>query len=101
MARGEADTLSCQLLLVDRLVDRLCCQRAALGGERQDGRYPCGVHRDWVLEELYIEGLRSLSCAEHALPLLSADRAKNSLFAARKYEVLAAAAAALGNSAAP
>ena len=55
------------------------------------------LHKDWVLEELYIEGLRSMSCAEHGPPLLSADRVKNSLFAARKYQALEAAAVASGN----
>ena len=46
-----------------------------------------------MLEELYIEGLRSVSCAEHGPPLLSADRVKNSRFAARKHKALAAAPA--------
>ena len=57
------------------------------------------LRRQWVLEELYIEGLRSESCAEHGAPLLSADRIRNSLFAARKYPVLATAAKASGNPA--
>ena len=59
------------------------------------------LRREWVLEELYIEGLRSASCAAHGPPLLSADRVKKSLFTARKYQVLAVAAVASGNSAAP
>jgi hypothetical protein len=56
------------------------------------------LRREWVLEELYIEGLRSGSCAAHGPHLLSADRVRNSLFAVRRPPVFTAAPAESGSS---
>ena len=48
-----------------------------------EGHEHCGEFdppRAWMLEELYIEGLRSNSCDEHGAPLVEDERMERSVF---------------------